>query len=251
MIQIENVEVYGFQHALRNMRNPKESWRLSDTDFDRTTVPNGFGFLVVEGPVIGKEDWRLLSSLERGGSEHRKVLRTIGIWLDIRPWRGMWQELDTYQVARVRNSCSTMHKLGHRDLELSDFQDEDLQDDEVDLAYFAKLNRMAKEYREGGFKNKKLLMKIKHRLPEGFLQRAGLHFNYETALNMFFQRWNHAVPEWTWSGGSPPNATEALTGRWPSFCDVLWHLPYLADLARCDVRWNTAMDFKLACFQGG
>lgn len=243
MIVVENVEVFGFRHALRNMRNPKESWHLNDTVFNYTSEPNEHGFLVPEGPVVGREDFRLLTSLERGGSEHRKVLRTIQVWLDVVPWRGMWQELDTYKVATVRNSCSTMHKLGHRDLTPADFQDEDMQEDDVDLAYLAKINRMGRAYREGGCKDASLLMRLKHRLPEGFLQRAGLHFSYETALNMFFQRWNHRVPEWTWSGaGRVPNQDDLEAGTWPSFCDVLWRLPYLSVLAQSDVRWGPALE---------
>lgn len=244
MILVQNVEVYGFSHALRNMRNPKESWHLGDTVYKCAGfVPNEHGFLVPEAPIIGREDLRLLCALEHGGSEHRKVLRTIQVWLDVRPWRGMWQELDTYKVATVWNSCSTMHKLGHRDLVPSDFQDEDMQEDEVDLAYLEKINRMGREYREGRFKDKKLLMRIKHRLPEGFLQRAGLHFNYETVLLMFFQRWNHQVPEWRWSGpGVVPDSRDVAAGRWPSLCDVLWRLPYVSVLAQSDVRWGPALE---------
>lgn len=224
------------------MRNPKESWRLSDTMFVYTNEPNEYGFRVPEGPVIGREDLRLLCSLEHGGSEHRKVLRTVQVWLDVGPWRGMWQELDTYKVATVRNSCSTMHKLGHRDLEPSDFQDED-----VDADCLARLNDLGRQYRATGCKDVSLLMNLKHRLPEGFIQRAGLHFNYETALLMFFQRWNHRVPEWAWSGpGRVPDERALAEGWWPSFCDVLWRLPYVSVLAQSDVRWGPALEGRCA-----
>jgi hypothetical protein len=238
MILVQNVEVFGFRHALRNMRNPKESWSRGDTQFALVRAPNEYGFLVPEGPVIGREDLRLLCSLERGGSEHRKVLRTIQVWLDVSPWRGMWQELDTYKVATVRNSCSTMHKLGHRDLEPSDFVDED-----VELDYLALINRLGAAYRASGCKDVGILMKLKHRLPEGFVQRAGLHFNYETAFQMFFHRWNHRVPEWSWSGPSRvPDPRDLEAGRWPSFCDVLWRLPYVSVLAQSDVRWGPVLE---------
>jgi hypothetical protein len=238
MITVENVEVYGFRHALRNMRNPKESWHLSDTQFVQSFEPNSYGFVVPVMPELGPEDSRLICSLERGGSEHRKVVRTIHVQLDVVPWRGMWQELDTYKVATVRDSCSTMHKLGHRDLVEDDFVDAD-----VDSWMLDRLNELARTYRESGFKDKEVLMKLKHRLPEGYLQRAGFDFNYETGLNIFFQRWNHSVPEWRWSG---PNFErdwlDVKHSRWRGFCDVLWRLPLFDVLARADQRWGEAQE---------
>ena len=238
MILVENVEVYGFAHALRNMRNPRESWHLSDTKFVRTHELNEHGFRVPEGPVLGPEDRRLLCSLERGGSEHRKVLRTIHVQCDVVPWRGMWQEIDTYKIATVRTSCSTMHKLGHRDLVASDFVDGDVDEWTLD-----RLNGLARSYRESGCKDKEILMRLKHRLPEGYLQRAGYDHNYENSLNVFFQRWNHNVPEWRWSGQHyVPDQADVAARRWPGFCDVLWRLPLFELLARSDPRWRDALE---------
>jgi len=240
MIQIDHIQVFGFGHVLRNMRNPKESWARSDSAGVDPTAPKCLWLGIIETPdfpYIGPKDLELLTNLVAGGSEHRKVIRTLQIWIDIVPWRGMWQEVDTYKIATVRNSCSTMHKLGYRDLVPADFQDED-----VDLEYLARLNVLAAEYRASGHKDKALLMKIKHRLPEGFLQRAGLQFNYETALTMFSQRRSHAVPEWRWSGAGKPDLPDtALTddmraGRWPSVCDMLWRLPLFKELVLAKYR---------------
>ena len=231
MIQIENIEVYGFGHALRNMRNPKESWDRSDSVIDNGTPWDEYGIKCVEAPSIGPKDAKLITDLTRAGSEHRKCLRTIEVWIDIVPWRGMWQEIDTYKIATVRNSCSTMHKLGYRDLTPDDFQDED-----VDPLCLEKLNELGEKYRKD--RDPSTLMSLKHRLPEGFLQRAGYHFSYETALQIFFQRRHHRVPEWRFSGTT--TAEEARRGRWLSFCDMIYRLPFMKELLEADTRWRGA-----------
>lgn len=204
-MQIENVEVYGFGAALRGMRNPLESWRKSDTvgtrdaivsllqddaaltleaSWDTSTIS------AAEMPVIGPDDMRLALSLIRRGGAHRKFLRMIMVWWDVTIPRAIWQELDTYKVATVRNSCSTMHKLGTRDLESTDFEG-----GEVDPAQLALLNRLGAEYRAD--KSSARLHKLKMHLPEGFLQRATYSFSYETALHMYYDRNDHRMPEWS------------------------------------------------------
>jgi hypothetical protein len=232
MIRIENIEVYGFGHALRNMRNPKESWSRSDSGLMEDCILPGwamFGIEAPELPAIGPNDRKLITDLTRAGSEHRKVLRTIEIWIDIVPWRGMWQEVDTYKIATVRNSCSTMHKLGYRDLTAADFQDED-----VDPIFLNRLNDLGEKYRKD--RSPETLMALKHRLPEGFLQRAGYHFDYETAMLIFFQRRYHRVPEWKHHGTTSAEAARA--GRWDSFCDMIYQLPFMAELLQADTRWR-------------
>ena len=106
-----------------------------------------------------------------------------------------------------------------------------------------RLNGLARDYRASGCKDKKILMQLKHRLPEGYLQRAGYDFNYETALLIFFQRWNHNVPEWRWSGPRfEPGRADVEACRWLGFCDVLWWLPLFEILARADQRWDEALE---------
>jgi hypothetical protein len=205
------------------MRNPLESWQKSDSLFwnVRNDLPyeNQHGHLVPEYPQIGPNDLDLLGRLVSGGQEHRKAIRTISIWTTITPTRCCWQEIDTYKIATVRNSCSTMHKLGHRPLVPSDFADEDVLPAALDF-----LNALGQEYRDGGKKDFGLVIRMKRHLPEGFLQRADYHLNYENALNMFLQRKNHRLPEWRWTGG-----TKIVDGK-QSICDWIYSLPYMSKL---------------------
>src|SRR5664279_2709261 len=127
MIHIRNTVVFGFEPALHDMRNPKESWDRSDSDFyytppDRDTS-SWEGISAPESPTLGPNDLDLMRRLIIAGPEHRKFLRAIDIWAFIEPNRGCWQEIDTYKIGTVRNSCSTMHKLGTRPLTEEDFQD--------------------------------------------------------------------------------------------------------------------------------
>ena len=157
-------------------------------------------FRVPEQIAIGEADMKLwLKLIRAGGAEERKAIRLIMIWVDVTLWRGHWQEVDTYKVSTVRMSCSTMHKLGHRDLNPDDFQDRDLDEDEVDRAYLAKLNRLGKEYRD--HKDLETLIRLKHRLPEGYLQKATYLMSYENAINMYRQRCKHRLPDWSGPSG--------------------------------------------------
>ena len=205
MLLITETEVFGFRAALRDMRNPLESWDRSDSRFGggvnlgdgdpvwRMVAPK---IAVPEFPEIGKQDLELACKLIKGGTEHRKFLRQIAINFVIEAPRYVWQEIDTYKVATVRNSCSTMHKLGHRPLTEADFIDGDVLPDTL-----RELNRLGQEYRAGSKSDYDLVRKMKRYLPEGFLQRAGFHMTYETAMSMFRQRKTHRLAEWRWTGG--------------------------------------------------
>jgi len=232
MLRITETEVFGFRAALRDMRNPKESWDQADSLFgkDETDDPvrniehiallskwQELGITVPELPDIGKNDLERACKLIKGGTEHRKFLRQIAINFVIEAPRYLWQEIDTYKVATVRNSCSTMHKLGHRPLTEKDFID-----GEVLVSTLRELNRLGQEYRDGGQKDYDLVRKMKRYLPEGFLQRAGFHMNYETAMSMFRHRKTHRLAEWRWTGG-----VKVVDSR-QSICDWIFSLPYMA-----------------------
>ena len=217
MLRITETEVFGFWAALRDMRNPMESWDKSDSRFGDSGVDQGFRVKIPEFPEIGKNDLELACKLIKGGTEHRKFLRQIVINFVIEAPRYVWQEIDTYKVATVRNSCSTMHKLGHRPLTEKDFID-----GEVLVSTLRELNRLGQEYRDGGQKDYDLVRKMKRYLPEGFLQRAGFHMNYETAMSMFRQRKSHRLAEWRWTGG-----VKVVDSR-QSICDWIFSLPYMA-----------------------
>ena len=128
-----------------------------------------------------------------------------------------YRKIDTYKVATVRNSCSTMHKLGHRPLTEDDFIDREVLPDTL-----RELNRLGQEYRDGGRRDYDVVRRMKRHLPEGFLQRAGYHMNYETAMSMFRQRKGHRLSEWRWTGG-----VKIVDGR-QSICDWIFSLPYMS-----------------------
>ena len=217
MLRITETEVFGFRAALRDMRNPKESWDRSDSRFGNHDLGFPLGVSVPEFPEIGEKDMELACKLIRGGTEHRKFLRQIVVNFVIEAPRYVWQEIDTYKVATVRNSCSTMHKLGHRPLTEDDFIDREVLPDTL-----RELNRLGQEYRDGDKKDYDLVRKMKKYLPEGFLQRAGFHMSYETAMTMFRQRKGHRLPEWRWTG-----SVKIVDGR-QSICDWIYSLPYMA-----------------------
>jgi len=234
-MKIERVRVFGFEPAFFGMRNPKESWDRSDSTFyehaphwpypidplDRGKVYNSPHWhpsvIVPEFPEIGPKDMDLACSLIKGGSEHRKFLRQIMIWVNITIPRYCWQELDTYKVATVRMSCSTMHKLGHRLLVQEDFEQP------IEEQALKHLNELVGLFQEATDVSKTatrvIRRKLKNDLPEGYLQMATYTLSYETALSILRQRHNHRLDEWHWE----------VTG---SICNWLLTLPYLREFAQ-------------------
>jgi hypothetical protein len=211
-MNITHTEIYGFGAALRGMRNPMDSWDASDS-FVRTpsglwrrpggevtTEPWGgnqpppqmHSFCVFEEHYIGPEDLALARKLIEAGGDHRKFLRFITVTCDFVLPRYVWQEVDTYKVGTVRNSCSTMNTLGKRRLEHRDFQN-GLPD-----FFLAELNRAVDEFQESGKGTSKRAARVilKDLLPEGFLQRATFLMNYEVGFRMFFSRRKHRLPMW-------------------------------------------------------
>ena len=225
MLRITETEVFGFRAALRDMRNPIESWDKSDSRFGDQVLRFADGVSVLEFPGIVEKDMELACKLIRGGTEHRKFLRQIVVNFVIEAPRYVWQEIDTYKVSTVRNSCSTMHKLGHRPL-----AEEDFIDGEVLPGTLLELNRLGQEYRDGGKKDFDLVRKMKKYLPEGFLQLAGFHMSYETAMTMFRQRKGHRLPEWRWTGDVKiGDGRQSIIGDGrQSICDWIYSLPYMA-----------------------
>lgn len=209
-MEIKNIEVYGFRRALHAMRNPMNSWDKSDSLTGDLVSPSQYwqcvGITATDVPVIGPNDMSLIKNLIKAGPSHRKFLRQIMIWWDITAPRYVWQEIDTYKVATVRSSCSTMHKLGYRDLGPDDFQDREVMPSVLD-----ELNRLAQIYRNGGHDHKVLRI-MKQLLPEGYLQEATYTFSYETGLSMYLLRRAHRLSEWSGPGG---------------ICEAIKGLPYM------------------------
>lgn len=181
MIKIENVKVYGFESAMRGMRNPMNSWSLNDT----------------KDNVIGKNDFKLLQQLCKAGADHRKVLRQMLISFDVVAPLYWWKEFDTYKVGTVSNSCSTMHKLTSRPLTRDDFSFEDMLDNECIVnEVIDNLNARISDYKADGKTNKSLWRTIIQLLPCAYNQRRTITCNYEVILNMYQQRKHHKLKEW-------------------------------------------------------
>ena len=133
MIKFENTEVLGWEHAIRGMRNPLNSWAKSDSDFHREPInyfdENDMPCTDLRSFVLGQNDQDLMMRLRNAGIDHRKFMRMITVYVDITAPLYWWKEFDTYKVGTVANSCSTMHKITEKEFELSDFSYEHLDDE--------------------------------------------------------------------------------------------------------------------------
>lgn len=214
MIKFENTEVMNFEGALRGMRNPLNSWDKSDT------LPNWVGSV----PIIGANDMDLAQRLIKAGSDHRKFLRQIFVSVDITAPLYWWKEFDTYKVATVANSCSTMHKIHAKPIERSDFSfdeiiiDFDSGDDSDTLGFHFPIDRVVEDCemfrrRYVETKNKKYWRALIQLLPESYNQKRTVTLNYETLRNIYGSRRNHKLDEWS-----------------VGFMDWIKTLPYAEDL---------------------
>ena len=200
MIKIEKTDVYGWDSAIRGMRNPMNSWDKSDSKWD--------GFGDADGFTIGDNDLDLMKRLAKGGAVHAKYRRMITVYVDITAPLYWWKEFDTYKVGTVANSCSTMHKIHSKKLTLDDFSHEHLLSGSmfqlhrtVDL-----LNEAREEYLET--KNKIYWLQMIQLLPSSYNQKRTVMLNYEVLVGMYRDRKNHKLDEWH------------------TFCDWIKSLPY-------------------------
>lgn len=218
MLKIENYEVMGWKHVIRGMRNPKNSWGLSDSGYgcedkmcgDCGFKPDWCGN--VNHEVIGPNDHKLMSSLAKGGPVHAKYRRMITVYLDITAPLYWWKEFDTYKVGTVANSCSTMHKIHDKEFESSDFSFEHLQlwnkmcpfNQVLDALNFYRdiyLNGGDVEWDDGRVshfapKNKNIWWQMIQLLPTSYNQKRTVMLNYEVLHNMYFSRKDHKLDEW-------------------------------------------------------
>ena len=195
MIEMANCEVVGWEHAIRGMRNPMNSWEKSDSEF------YGGGY------CVGPNDLDLMKRLVRAGTDHRKFMRMIVVYLDITAPLYWWKEFDTYKVGTVANSCSTMHKIHAKEFTLEDFSCEHLMDrlDGIYEGYnlgpiwgfqetIAMLNMCRELYIQT--KNKKYWWQMIQLLPSSYNQKRTVMLNYEVLANMYGSRRNHKLDEW-------------------------------------------------------
>lgn len=206
MIKIENTEVYGFESAIRGMRNPMNSWDRSDSNCETIIRDNG---KYVED-FVGDNDLKLMKNLVKAGSDHSKFMRMITVTCDVTAPLYWWKEFDTYKVGTVRNSCSTMHKIASKEFTLDDFSCEHLctfsQRRLIDtIKILNDYREMYLQYDEKariikstfGLESKKdVWWQMIQLLPSSYNQRATVQLNYAVLRNMYHARKNHKLDEW-------------------------------------------------------
>ena len=210
MLKIENVEVIGWEHAIRGMRNPKNSWEKSDSEFvpgmledEQTYSPGHF--------EIGPNDQKLMMTLRNAGTDHRKFMRMIAVYLDITAPLYWWKEFSTYKVGTVANSCSTMHKIHAKEFTIEDFSCEHLNFHSIASLnnVISKLNNFRNIYLCGGQtydedgewitfepKSKYIWWQLIQLLPSSYNQKRTVMCNYEVLCNMYKSRRNHKLDCW-------------------------------------------------------
>ena len=214
MLKLEHTEVVGWEAAIRGMRNPHNSWEKSDTKFYDESPE----YWYEDCPDIGPNDLDLMKRLRNAGTDHRKFMRMITVYVTITAPLYWWKEFDTYQVGVVKNSCSTMHKIAAKEFTLEDFSCEHLIDydlyscDEVDEPVINGaphigcgglqllnltinvLNYYRNKYLET--KDKKYWWQMIQLLPSSYNQRRTVMMNYEVLANIYKSRKDHKLDEW-------------------------------------------------------
>lgn len=185
MITLKYADIWGFEHAVRGMRNPMNSWDKSDTFVDYDLV------------LLGNKDKELMKRLVHAGPSHRKFLRQIFVSVDITAPLYWWKEFDTYKVGTVSNSCSTMHKIHDKEFTLDDFSVEHLYDDVLDKPFkdiISCLNFFRQLYIQDHDKDD--WWQMIQLLPSSYNQKRTVTMNYENLLNIYETRRNHKLDEW-------------------------------------------------------
>lgn len=210
MIEVKDIEVFGWKAAIRGMRNPMNSWDRSDS-YDWESVSHDGK--VSMGFKIGDNDLKLMKGLTAAGPEHRKFLRMVHIQMDIVAPLYWWKEYDTYKVGTTANSCSTMHKIHSKEFTLDDFSCEKMEfyyQEHIMTDLITELNFLRAEYNRT--KDKDVWYQMIQFLPSSYNQLRTVDFSYENALTMIHQRKNHKLDEWR------------------KFVDILKELPHMKEL---------------------
>ena len=266
MIKFEHTEVVGWRAAIRGMRNPMNSWEKSDsgkiywngTWYTLDPVIRSYFTDYGMNLLIGPNDLDLMKRLRNAGTDHRKFMRMIAVYVDITAPLYWWKEFDTYKVGTVANSCSTMHKIAAKEFTMEDFSCEHLFDlSEVSHSeegfaaisvdgyechyspnYFIQMTcDMLNHYRELYLetKDKKYWWQMIQLLPSSYNQRRTVMLNYEVLANIYKSRRNHKLDEWAEHTGEEI-IKDALNGKF-GFCDWIKTLPY-SELITQEVREN-------------
>ena len=193
MLKVENTDIYGWEAAIRGMRNPMNSWDKGDTIFDGNKW------------CMGENDLKLMKTLSKAGNDHSKFLRMITVTVDITAPLYWWKEFDTYKVGTVANSCSTMHKIHAKEFTMDDFSHEHLISPFDLLDIVNKLNVYREKFLET--KDKTWWWQMIQMLPSSYNQKRTVQLNYQVLKSMYFARRNHRLDEWhtlcEWMEGLP------------------------------------------------
>ena len=209
MIKVEHIDTWGFEHAVRGMRNPLNSWEKSDSSYGYEAYSGKF----VPNLKIGENDLNLMHRLYVGGQPHRKYLRQIFAVMDITAPLYWWKEFDTYKMGTTANSCSTMHKIAAKEFELSDFSTEHLSEDVINKPFKEIIDCL--NFFRGLYtlnKDKSDWWQMIQLLPSSYNQRRTVSMTYENVMNMLDYRENHKLDEWR------------------EFCRILRELPYIKEI---------------------
>ena len=192
MIKITNAEVFGWDAAIRGMRNPMNSWDRSDSKHWRETIVGH----EVEYRVVGRNDLTLMKKLVKAGSDHCKFMRMINVTMDVTAPLYWWSEYDTYKVGTVANSCSKMHKIADKEFALDDFSHEHLMQGGLEcIKNLCKdLNMCREQYLAKH--DKEWWWQMIQLLPSSYNQKRTIQLNYAVLRNMYHARRNHKLDEW-------------------------------------------------------
>lgn len=196
MLKVENVEVLGWEHAIRGMRNPKNSWAKSDSGPECPYGKEKCCGECQQNFCIGPNDKQLMMALRNAGTDHRKFMRMITVYLDITAPLYWWKEFDTYKVGTVANSCSTMHKITDKPFELDDFYHEHLGFQSVRV--LKDTIKVMNDFREEFIKDheKENWWQLIQLLPSSYNQKRTVMLNYEVLANIYKSRRHHKLDEW-------------------------------------------------------
>ena len=205
MILLERTSVMNMENAIRGARNPMNSWNRMDSHYDETGCY-----------ILGPNDLDLAKRLRKAGSDHRKYVRQILVSVDITAPFYWWKEYDTYKIATVANSCSTMHKIHSKPFTMEDFSTDHMtvSTKEFMETLVKKLEEIRLRYVET--KNKDDWYDLIQLLPTNYNQMRTCSFNYETLINIYYARKDHKLTEWH------------------TFCDWIAALPYAKEIIIAD-----------------
>ena len=201
MLKVEKISVMNFENAIRGARNPLNSWARMDSYYDEDG-----------NYILGENDLSLAKKLAKAGSDHRKYLRQIFVSMDITAPLYWWKEFDTYKVATVANSTSTMHKIQAKQFERDDFSHDRMSEGalkvlDTTIEYLEEVRLKFIETKEKSYWHDMIQL-----LPSSYNQLRTVTMNYETLINIYYARRTHKLAEWH------------------TLCDLIMSLPYAKDI---------------------